>query len=84
MSKIFYVIILEDRHTDTEVAILEDKEKSIEIARKIAKENCSFKEDYKEEEIEGWIFYANYSCEGDSIRVIERELNDIKYIKGDE
>ena len=72
-----YLVIHEDRHTDVEVEAFSDKEKSIEYARKRAK-SCvheDYLEDYQESDILGWLFFASYSGVGDSVRVIEVELD---------
>ena len=73
-----YIVIIEDRHSDTTtypftcplIAVLE--------ANRVAKEYCRYDGDYKERDYgkdSGWLFYANYSCEGDSVRVITTELD---------
>ena len=73
-----YMVIIEDRHTDTVahpftcplVAVLE--------AKRIAKEYCEDDEDYQEHDYgrnKGWLFFANYSCESDSVKVVTTELD---------
>ena len=69
-----YNVIIKDRHTDTTASPFLDKQESIAFARMKAKEYCSFPEDYKEETFAGWLFYARYSCEGDSVWVTEHEI----------
>lgn len=69
-----YTVLIEDRHSDAEVKVFNDKEDAINYARKTAKEYCRFPEDYEERVIADWIFFAEYSCESDSVRVEEKEI----------
>ena len=69
-----YVILLEDRHIDPVVEVWADKDAAIERARSMAQEACRFPDDYGEEQIADWIFYARYSCENDRVRVTEHEI----------
>jgi len=76
----FYVVLTEDRHIDVQVDLFSEKDVAIDFARSEAKEYCKYPEDYQEEQEErypGWLFYAQYSCEG-SIRVIPVELDKRK------
>jgi len=71
-----YIAILEDRHSDTKAHPFSNKEKAIEWARSKAKEYCFDQEDYAEDSsIDGLVFHAEYSCEGDCVYVIESELD---------
>ncbi len=70
-----YVLVIEDRHSDTDVRVFADKDKAIESARKLAQEYCRFVEDYQEKQIADWVFHVEYSCEGDSVTVHEREVD---------
>ena len=47
---------------------------AIDFARRAAREYNRHADDYEEAEIAGWLFHARYSCEGDSVWVIEKEL----------
>ena len=71
-----YVSINEDRHYDTQVEVFTDLDQAIEYARTKAKEYACGPEDYKEHEIEGWLFCADYSVEGASFHLVERELHE--------
>jgi hypothetical protein len=71
-----YIAIWKDRHSDTTAHPFEDKDVAIEWARSKAKEYDRF-DDYEEHDYgkdQGWVFYADYSCEGDCIYVVESEL----------
>jgi len=70
-----FVVIIEDRHSDVDVEIWTEREAAIARARELAKEYCRHPEDYKEEQIADWLFYAKYSCEDDSCRVVERKVS---------
>lgn len=73
-----YIVIIEDRHADTTAHPFTDKEKAIAEAKRVAKEYCRHPEDYQEHDYgrdDGWLFYADYSCESDSVRVITTELD---------
>jgi hypothetical protein len=69
MDRVF-VVILEDRHIDVSVEAFAREVDAIERAREIVAEY-----DYKPDEvvdlIDGWLFHALLSCEGDSVRVEE-------------
>ena len=69
-----YCVIINDRHTDVNVEPYTNQEDAVDFARSTAKELCRFKEDYEETKIDGWCFHAQYSCEGDSVWVVEKKL----------
>lgn len=72
-----YIVIVEDRHHDVEVLPFTNKDKAIAEARRIAKENCRHEESYEEHTyVKEWPFFATYSCEGDSVRVVVEELDE--------
>ena len=74
-----YLVIWKDRYSDTTAHPFSNKDKAITEARRIAKEYCKYHEDYKENHIDGWLFYAQYSCEGDHVMVVEAIMdNDIQ------
>lgn len=73
-----YVAIWEDRHSDTTVHAFSDKEKAIDWAKKNARENDRFGIEGGVDQIltsgmvnDGWVYYGLYSCENDSIHVVE-------------
>ncbi len=70
-----YIAIVDDRHADTDACAFSTAEKAIEFARAIAAKYCRHEEDLEEVEIDGWVFCVNYSCESDSVHVIEKELD---------
>ena len=73
-----YIVICEDRHFDTTAHPFSDPDKAIAEARRIAKESARDPSAYEEHnygEADGWIFYAEYTIAGDSVRVVTAELD---------
>ena len=75
-----FAVIWEDRHTDTEVHLFSKEWDAIVFAQKSAANSARDKGDIEEElndamKKAGWRYYARYSCEGDSIRVVPCELD---------
>lgn len=70
-----YVAMINDRHTDPEPYMFSTAEAAIEYARRCAHEYAHQPEDVEEDEIGGWLYYASYSGESDSVWVIEKELD---------
>ncbi len=75
-----YAVIIEDRHYEPNVELFSSASSAIERAKVIANENMQCIEDYGEHELNssmikiGWLLYITYSCEGDSVRVLKREV----------
>lgn len=71
-----YVAIIEDRHTDPYVELFTTPEAAIEYAKEEALKGArGDASQVKEEPIEGWLYHANFSCEGDHVRVLEKEVH---------
>ncbi len=66
-----YVIIWEDRHTDVIVEIYAREDAAMDRAHEIT-------ESYPDAEIspppDGWMYHADLTCEGDSVRVERNEV----------
>ena len=71
VTREFYLLVVHDRHTDDSHYLYGSRKEAIYNARKLAYEYCKFPEDYEEKKIEGWEFYANYSCESDYVKVVK-------------
>jgi hypothetical protein len=72
-----YAVIIEDRHTGTTFKAFSQSEKAVAYAKEIAfdySRECP--EDFEELKVTGLLYFATYSCEDDSVRVIEVELNE--------
>ena len=70
-----YVAMVKDRHCDPEPYVFTTPEAAIEYARSEAHEYARTPEDVEEETIDGWLYYARYSCEGDSVWVVGKVLD---------
>lgn len=69
-----YVVLWEDRHTDTEPYVFTDAGAAISWARGQARESDRHG-DLDEILTDamrtgGWLYYGRYSCEGDHLRVV--------------
>ena len=75
-----YTMIIEDRHTDVEVTLFQNKDDAINTATKSVKEwGAKWPEDIEERyDVHGWLYHGVYSCEGDSVTVIESEIKGRK------
>lgn len=72
---IVYIAIVEDRHTDVEVYPFSIAEAAIYFARATAYQNARTPADVEETPIDGWLYHATYSVEGDSVRVVAKDLD---------
>lgn len=82
-AEVIYVVIVQDRHTNTQAHLFREKEVAIQYAHIIADDY-----DYPEEEAEGnedvmdatsleeagWLFYRALSSEGDCVWVLPRTV----------
>lgn len=68
-----YVVMINDRHTDTDAEVFATPGAAIAFARKTATELAHDLEDISEADIPGWLLYLKYGPE-DSIWVLEKEL----------
>ena len=74
------VIVYEDRHTDVTVEVFLNEQQAIAKARAFALASA---QPYVPDETltdgmraDGWLYYARYSPEGDSERVVTVEVQD--------
>lgn len=70
-----YIVVCDDRHDDLEFHAFTDEREAITEARKIAKDYSDGR-DYRESHDTGFLFYATYTGEGDSVIVVKTELNE--------
>jgi len=73
-----YIVVVQDRHSDPSFYPFTNPDKAIEVAKKLAKEYARFPEDYQEHDCgksQGWLFFADYSCESDCVMVVTTELD---------
>ena len=71
-----YNVLNKDDSVDTTATPFTDLDKAIKHAREKAVEYCNFPEDYKETNVEDWLFHVEYSCEGDCMWITEHEINE--------
>lgn len=70
-----YVVLHEDRHADPEPYVFTFSDEAVEFARQLAEECVHDDEEIEEQEIEGRLYLARYSEEGDSVSVRAVEVN---------
>jgi len=70
-----YVTMVADRHTDPEPYLFTTAAAAIAYAEAAAAENATDPDDIEEEPVEGWLYYARYSVEGDSVWVLGKEID---------
>lgn len=75
-----YVVLWNDRHFDASVEVFSNKDDAISYAKKnvkLAAGKRSIDETLTESMKQlNWIYYGCYSCEGDNITVMEKNLNE--------
>lgn len=69
-----WVVIIQDRHSDVNIEVYDTISTAVHRAEELAKQHCRHPEDYKELKIADWAFHATYSCEGDCVTVLEKEV----------
>jgi hypothetical protein len=70
-----YVAMICDRHTDPEPHVFSTADAAINYARSQAHANAHDPADVEESDIAGWLYYATYSGEGDSVWVVGKEID---------
>lgn len=79
MEKVF-VVVWKDRYCDTDIIVYKNKDEAIKFAKdnanKLAKKyNHEIDEEINEfMKKDNWVYYGCYSCEGDNITVLERNI----------
>ena len=81
MTELF-VVIIEDKHCDTDAEVFRTEAAAVTYAVNQVPESYDPIEDVAERDAEltegmkrdGWVLYLPYSCEGDNVRVVKREL----------
>jgi hypothetical protein len=69
-----YVVMVSDRHCDPEAFLFSTAETAVDYARSVAAARGE-PERIHEQPIDGWLFHATYSVEGDSVWVVEKQLD---------
>lgn len=68
-----YLVIFEDRHCDVQVEVYANTRAAEDAALRIAAE-YDFTPEEPDEPVEGWMFHATLSGEGDRVRVQQAEV----------
>lgn len=69
-----YIVLWEDRHTDTTATPFLDLQEAKKWAYEQAQLACRYMEDFEVSEIDGWEYYVRYSEEGGSIWITEHQI----------
>lgn len=76
-----WIVIVEDRHADTDAFPFSTEERAVRYAREKARQYATRPEDVEEHELtasmlkDGWVLYVEYSVESDSVRVVKRTVD---------
>lgn len=75
-----YVLIHRDRHCDDEILVFQDKNNAVSEAIRRSHKSARHYRDDVDSEVRPWhekagiMYWGTYSCEGDHVRVEEKEL----------
>lgn len=75
MKNLVYIVMWQDRHTDTESYLFHELEDAIVFAKKTATEECRNPEDLRIIETVGWEFHIEYTCEGDCLWIVRSTIS---------
>jgi hypothetical protein len=66
-----YVVVMQDRHTDPNCEVFMTSQWAIGFAQRVAARYP----DAKEEPIDGWLYHASLTDEGDAVWVVDKNLH---------
>jgi hypothetical protein len=69
-----YNVLWEDRHTDTTATPFLDLDAAKVWAREQALESNNYPDCFIEKPIDGWLYYVEYSSEGDCLWITEHDV----------
>lgn len=78
-----WISLLEDRHVDADPRPFSTEEAAVAYARSAARDCALDPGDVTDEPLsdamvrDGWVLYLSYGTEGDSVRVMRRELDAV-------
>jgi hypothetical protein len=75
LGLLVYVVIVNDRHDDPQPHLFSTPDAALEFARTEALRLARTEEHIDEEAVDGWLYSAQCGNEGDSVWVIEKELD---------
>jgi hypothetical protein len=73
-----FVALVQDRHTDVDVAVFSKDDVAIAWARDMARRSASMPLDETltdSMKAAGWLYYGCYSSEGDHVRVMRKKMD---------
>ena len=79
-----YIVMQQDRHTDTKAFVFSTEEKAIAFAQSVIDDNEESQRyvDYEDSFMSvielkqaGWLFFGQYSVEGDCVCVVKSEID---------
>lgn len=74
-----YVAIVNDRHVDPDPWVFSTAARAVDFARTWFQDHVHpdvvDDEDVGEQEMDGWLYYASYSVEGDAVWVVEKVVD---------
>lgn len=71
-----FIAMVNDRHVEPQAHPFSTAEAAIDYARRTAQEYAHSPEDFREEPVDGWLYHATYSVEGDGVWVVEKTLDE--------
>ena len=70
-----FLVIIEDRHVDPEYHLYLYENTALDFAKSTATQLCNDNDEPYEEKDYGDLFFVNFSCEGDHVRMVKTSLN---------
>ena len=65
-----YLVVIEDRHIDPEYHLYLHEDAALAFAKKTAAQLCNDHDKPYQEKNYGDLFFVNFSCEGDHVRMV--------------
>ena len=81
-----FLVLWHDHHTDVDVTVFAKEEDALALAEQIAEEYREYygydpaehEDDEPDGPVEGWLYYATLSTEGDCVYVEKKQLQDAR------
>ena len=71
-----FVAMVDDRHRDPEPYVFDTAPEAVGFAERYAADNASDGFTVEVEPVDGWLYCARFTIEGDSVWVLERRIGD--------
>lgn len=69
-----YNVLWDDRHVGTTATPFKDLDEAKAWARAQAERCCTDSRDFKEGHVDGWLYFVEYSTEGDCLWITEHDI----------